>query len=188
LVRLHPRDDIDAYREFAGVPRLLIEKPFRQTVKTADGLAIDVMPEHQQHLADTMRHSDVVVNVASTIAIEASIFDTPVVNVSFDGEAPSAFERSARRYYRFTHYVNITRHHAVRVAEQPEQLVDWVGRYLQDPAIDRAGRRAVVEEQCQFLDGRSAERVAASVAEELADAAGISVTSPSCAASLVSSR
>jgi hypothetical protein len=66
LVRLHPRDDVDAYREFAGLPDLLIEKPFRQTVTAGDGLAVDVMPEHQQHLADTMRHSDVVVNVAST--------------------------------------------------------------------------------------------------------------------------
>ena len=110
LVRLHPRDDIDAYREFAATPHLLIEKPFRQTVTTGDGLAVDIMPEHQRHLADTMRHSDVVVNVASTIAIEASIFDTPVVNVAFDGEAPSEFARSARRYYRFTHYTNITRH------------------------------------------------------------------------------
>ncbi len=35
-----------------------------------------------------MRHSDVVVQVASTIAIEAAIFDTPVVNMSFDGETP----------------------------------------------------------------------------------------------------
>jgi CDP-glycerol glycerophosphotransferase (TagB/SpsB family) len=119
-----------------------------------------------------MRHSDVVVNVASTIAIEASIFDTPVVNVSFDGEAPSPFERSARRYYRFTHYVNITRHHAVRVADTPEQLLEWAGRYLQDPSLDRQGRRAVVEEQCQFLDGRSAERVAAFVVAELTDVVG----------------
>ena len=107
--------------------------------------------------------------------------------MSFDGEAPSEFARSARRYYRFTHYRNITRHDSVRVAEQPAQLVEWVGRYLEDPSLDREGRRAVVKEQCQFLDGRSAERVARYVADELADATGISQTSP-CAASLVSSR
>jgi UDP-N-acetylglucosamine 2-epimerase len=172
LVRLHPRDDMNAYRELEGVPHLLIEKPFRPTVTTGDGLAIDVMPEHQYHLAETMRHSDVVVNVASTIAIEASIFDTPVVNVSFDGETPSDFARSARRYYRFTHYVNITRHHAVRVAEEPAQLVELVDRYLQDRALDREGRRRVVEEQCRFLDGRSAERIAGYVADELADVCG----------------
>src|SRR5262249_1705979 len=121
---------------------------------------------------ETMRHSDVVVNVASTIAIEASIFDTPTVNVSFDGETPSEFARSARRYYRFTHYVNITKHGAVRVAEEPAQLVALVGRYLHDRSLDRDGRRRVVEEQCQFVDGRSAERMAAHVAAELADVCG----------------
>ena len=55
LVRLHPRDEMDAYREFEGVPDVIIEKPFRDTVKVADGLAIDVMPEHQRHLGDTLR-------------------------------------------------------------------------------------------------------------------------------------
>ena len=171
-MRLHPRDDIDAYREFAGVPHLLIEKPFRQTVKTADGLAIDIMPEHQQHLADTMRHSDVVVNVASTIAIEASIFDTPVVNVSFDGETASEFARSARRYYQFTHYVNITRHGAARVAATPDEMLAHIGRYLDNPSLDAEGRRRVVAEQCQFTDGRSGERVGEAVVAELAGVRG----------------
>jgi hypothetical protein len=95
--------------------------------------------------------------------------------------------RSARRYYRFTHYVNITRHGAVRLAEHPAQLVAQIGRYLQDPALDREGRRRVVLEQCQFLDGRAAERVAAFVAGELADACGGPSSLP-CAESLVSSR
>jgi hypothetical protein len=168
LVRLHPRDDRDAYAEFERVPHVIIEKPFRATVRAGDGLAIDVTADNQRHLANTMRHSDVVVNVASTLAIEAAIFDTPVVNVSFDGEHESEWVRSARRYYRFTHYVNITRQGAVRVAETPGQMVEAIGRYLDDPALDREGRRRVVLEQCQFLDGRAAERVAAFVAEELA--------------------
>jgi hypothetical protein len=172
LVRLHPRDEIDSYEEFRNLPGVIIEKPFRSTVKTGDGLAVDITVENQQHLADTMRHSDVVVNVASTIAIEAAIFDTPVVNISFDGDQPSDWTRSARRYYRFTHYVNITRHHAVRVAESPEQLVELVGRYLDDPSLDREGRRRVVLEQCQFLDGRSAERAATFVSDELTDVCG----------------
>jgi hypothetical protein len=173
LVRLHPRDRLAAYAEFQGVPHVIIEKPFRPTVEAGDGLAVDITAENQQHLADTLRHSDVVVNVASTIAIEAAIFDTPVVNVSFDGDAPSEFARSARRYYRFTHYVNITRHGAVRVAERPEQLVDFIRRYLEDPSLDREGRRRVVVEQCQFLDGHAADRVATFVAEELADVCGL---------------
>ena len=189
LVRLHPRDDMSAYAAFQGVPHVLIEKPFRPTRATSgDGLAVDITAENQQHLADTMRHSDVVVNVASTLAVEAAIVDTPVVNISFDGEQPSEWLSSARRYYRFTHYVNVTRHNAARVAETPEQLVEYIGRYLEDPSLDRGGRRAVAAEQCQFFDGRSASRVAAFVAGELTDVRGISSPSVSCVESRASSR
>jgi hypothetical protein len=157
---------------------VIVEKPFRSTVRVADGLSVDVMPEHQRHLADTMRHSDVVVNVASTITIEACVFDTPVVNIAFDGDhADLPYERSARRYYTFTHYVNITRHDAVRVSWNPRELVENVARYLADPALDAGGRRRVVDEQVQFLDGKSGERVARAVVEELADALGSPVRS-----------
>lgn len=172
LVRLHPRDDLDRYEEFRGTPHLLVEKPFKKTVKSGDGLDVDITSDNQQHLADTLRHSDVIVTVASTIAIEASIFDTPIVDVSFDGEAPVEFAKSARRYYRFTHYANITRAGAAPVAETPDALVDHVARYLADRSLDRLGRRRVVEEQCQFTDGRSSERIAQFVIEELADVLG----------------
>ena len=167
LVRLHPRDEIAAYDEFAGTPHVIIEKPFRHTVTVADGLAIDVMPEHQRHLGDTLCHADVVVNVASTITIEACIFDTPVVNICFDGPEEEPYVRSARRYYRFTHYVNITNRHAVRVAQSPAEMVEAVARYLGDPTLDAEGRRQVVLDQCQYTDGRSAARVAAAVVDEL---------------------
>jgi len=183
LVRLHPRDDLERYAAFRGTPRLIIEKPFRATVRAGDGLAVDITAESQQHLADTLRHSDVIVTVASTIAIEASVFDTPVVDVSFDGETPSEFVRSARRYYRFTHYANITRQGAAPVAETPGQLIEHVGRYLSDPSLDREGRRRVVLDQCQYTDGRSSERVANAVVEELADVCGWSAPVPASAAS-----
>jgi CDP-glycerol glycerophosphotransferase (TagB/SpsB family) len=167
LVRLHPRDQFDAYREFTAVANVIIEKPFRDTVKVADGLAIDVMPEHQLHLGDTLCHADVVVNVASTISVEACIFDTPVVNICFDGPEESSYVKSARRYYSFTHYVNVTSRHAVRVAQSPDELVGAVAAYLANPSLDAAGRKQVVLDQCQFTDGRSAERVVGLVLEEL---------------------
>jgi hypothetical protein len=190
LVRVHPRDDLSQYEEFLGLPDIIIEKPFRKTVKAGDGMTADVTNENQRHLADTMKHSDVVINVASTIAIEAAIFDTPIVNFSFDGEQPEPFSRSARRYYRFTHYQNITRHQAVRVAATPEELTTHVRAYLRDPSLDREGRRRVALEQCQFLDGCAAARVADIVAAEIAQITGCTLVreNDSCVASLASSH
>jgi CDP-glycerol:poly(glycerophosphate) glycerophosphotransferase len=172
LVRVHPRDDMEAYAEFRGRPHLIVEKPFRPTVRSGDGLEVDVTSESQQHLADTLRHSDVIVTAASTIAIEASIFDTPIVDVAFDGETPTEFVKSVRRYYQFTHYSNITRQGAAPVAGTPEELVSYVGRYLKDRSLDREGRRKVVLDQCEFTDGHSSERLANVVVEELADVRG----------------
>ena len=63
--------------------------------------------------------------------------------------------------------MNITRHDAVRVAATPDALIAEINRYLADPSLDRDGRRKVVLEQCQFLDGRAAERVAEAVVEDL---------------------
>ncbi len=172
LVRLHPRDRLDRYAEFRGVAHVIVEKPFKATVKSGDGLDVDITSDSQQHLADTLRHSDVIVTVASTIGIEASIFDTPVVDVAFDGETPVEAAQSVRRYYRFTHYANILRRHATRTAETPEAMVEHVARYLADPSLDREGRRQVVLDQCQFTDGKSTDRISQFVVDELFDAVG----------------
>jgi CDP-Glycerol:Poly(glycerophosphate) glycerophosphotransferase len=169
LVRVHPRDDLRLYERYSGTPHVVIEKPFRETVRSGDGHAVDVTAENTRHLADTMYHSDVVLNVASTIAIEASIFDTPTVNIAFDEDAADArpFLTSPVRYYSYTHYQQIVRAGAVRIAKSPAEMIDLVNAYLLDPSRDAEGRRRVVAEQCEFTDGRSAERVARLIAEEL---------------------
>ena len=181
LVRVHPRDDVGQYQRFAGTPHVSVEKPFRETARSGDGHNVDVTAENTRHLADTMYHSDVVLNVASTISIEASIFDTPVVNIAFDQDDAEArpFLTSPLRYYSYTHYQQIVRAGAVRIAKSPREMIDEVNAYLLDPSRDAAGRRRVVAEQCEFTDGRSAERLAGLITRELAgrriESAGLAV-------------
>ena len=169
LVRVHPRDDVRKYERYAGMPHLAIEKPFRDTARAGDGHSVDVTLENTRHLADTMHHSDVVLNVASTIAIEASIFDTPVVNIAFDQDDAEArpFLTSPLRYYSYTHYQQIVRAGAVRIARSAGEMIDLVNGYLADPSRDAEGRRRVVAEQCELTDGRSAERLAGFIVREL---------------------
>jgi hypothetical protein len=169
LVRVHPRDDLRKYERYAATPHLVIEKPFRETARAGDGHSVDVTADNTRHLADTMAHSDVVINVASTIAIEASIFDTPVVNIAFDQDDAETrpFLTSPLRYYSYTHYQQIVRAGAVRIARSAIEMIDLVNGYLADPLRDAAGRRRVVAEQCEFTDGRSAERLAGFIAREL---------------------
>ena len=79
---LHPRDDIEHYAEFEGVPGVIIEKPFKPTVRAGDGMAVDVTRRQPaapgRHDASQRRHR---ATWRRRIAIEAAIFDTPVVNI-----------------------------------------------------------------------------------------------------------
>jgi CDP-Glycerol:Poly(glycerophosphate) glycerophosphotransferase len=169
LVRLHPRDDMRLYQKYAGTPHLAIEKPFRVSAKSGDGHAVDVTADNTRHLGDTMHHSDVVLNVASTISIEAAIFDTPVVNIAFDQDDAEArpLLNSPLRYYSYTHYQQIVRTGAVRIAHSAAEMIELINGYLADPSCDAMGRRRVVREQCEFTDGASAERLAQTIADRL---------------------
>jgi hypothetical protein len=171
LVRVHPRDDLEPYRRFECRPNLIVEKPFR-TGRVAEGSVVDPTGEDRRHLANTLTHSDVIVNVASTIAIEAAICDTPVVNIGFDGPDPRPPLDSAARYYRYDHYRPLVEAGAVRVATHPDELVSLVRNYLDRPELDRSGRARAVQEQCYRADGKSAARVAAFILRQVAALGG----------------
>jgi CDP-glycerol glycerophosphotransferase (TagB/SpsB family) len=127
---------------------------------------IDFTAENTRQLADTLRYSDVVLNVASTIAIEASIFDTPVINIGFDGQ-PGSNQALMEWHYGSTHFQKVVRSGAVRIAQSHGEMVDLINLYLAEPSTDADGRRRIVADQCEFTDGRSAERVAAAIVDEL---------------------
>jgi hypothetical protein len=167
LIRVHPRDDAQRYEKYAGRPHVVVEKPFRQTAtRSGDGMDIDFTAENTRQLADTLRYSDVVLNVASTIAIEASIFDTPVINIGFDGQ-PGSNQALMEWHYGSTHFQKVVRSGAVRIAQSHGEMVDLINLYLAEPSTDADGRRRIVVDQCEFTDGRSAERVAAAIVDEL---------------------
>lgn len=173
LVRLHPRDDARRYEKYAGCAHVIVEKPFRQTAtRSGDGMDVDFMAENTRHLADTLHHSDVVLNVASTMAIEASIFDTPVVNIGFDGR-PGSNAALMEWHYGSTHFQKVVRSGAVRIAQSSGELIDLINLYLADPSTDAGGRARIVAEQCEFTDGRSADRVAAAIIRELDSSQGV---------------
>ncbi len=167
LVRVHPRDDIGKYERFMREADVIVEKPFKETI-VAEGSNVDPSRDNRLHLANTLKHSDAIVNVASTIAIEAAVLDTPVVNIAFDGNDEKPFLDSARRFYQYTHYKPLVDIGAVNVAPSPSALVDEVAAYLADPSRDRAGRERAASELCHKVDGKAAERVTSFVLDRLA--------------------
>lgn len=157
LARLHPLADLADYRSLTESEHLRLYHPGRAT-SFRDRL-LDVREE--EVLVNTLVHSDVVLNIASTITIDAAIFDTPVVCVAFDWFGDNQpFRYSVKRFYNQDHYKKIATTGGYRAVTDPDDLIRSVQSYLADPELDRGGRAEIVRQQCHFSDGRSAERVA----------------------------
>ncbi len=121
----------------------------------------EVEKRDMEHLADTLFHSDVTINTCSTMSIDAAAFDKPVINIVFDGHEKKPYYDSVRQFYDETriHYVPILKSGGVRLANNKEELIKYINMYLENPDLDREGRKKIIEEQCWKLDGKSGERI-----------------------------
>jgi hypothetical protein len=164
LLRPHPKDRFEYETHFKEYPPAAIQRP-GPLARTKDRW--NPKREDMYGLAELMLYSDVVVNVASTITIDAVCFDTPVVNVAFDGYEKLDYMQSCRRYYDYDHYKNILRAKGVKVSGNLQELIDAVNSYLENPDLDKVGRKRIRDEQCWRLDGKSGERIASCILEYL---------------------
>ncbi len=161
LVRLHPYNDFDLETHFGNCADIVIEWPFRKTtLGHSFHLQVDIHKKDQMHLANTLHHADVLIGVSSTLAIEACIFDTPVINIGFDGYDDLSYYMSIARYYDYTHYHPLIETQAVALVRNPDKLIEQTQRYLRNPALHRENRKRIVRELAYKVDGKSARRAA----------------------------
>ena len=167
FVRLHPKDDINLYQHLTDRPHLTIARPGRPTTGIADSW--NPTREEMYGLAELMLYSDININVASTITLDAAMFDTPIINIGFDGPDEKSYLYSCRRYYDYEHYKNIVDTGGVAVVYSYEELNQAIIADLQDPQRNSKGREKIKTQQAHFQDGKSAERIAGFINEFLAD-------------------
>ncbi len=162
---LGPVSSGHANRVSAATPRLHIDQAGKPPV--GDFADRDFDADELERLADTLRHADVVVNVASSISLDAAALGTPVVVLDYDAEPDTPYARSARRFYAFTHQLPVMSSGGVARAQSPRDAVEAIQTYLDDPSVHSDERAAMVEQLCHVIDGRSAERTAAVLLDQL---------------------
>lgn len=145
FIRIHPRDVHENYKEFFNVPDMIFEKAGRIVDDQTEMNYQDLL-----NLRDSLRHTDLNINYASTISLEASIFDTPIINIGY-------IDRFALAYG-FDHYRPIYQSGAARLAETDEDLPRLINEYLKKPLLDSEYRKKIVASHVQFTDGFSYKR------------------------------
>lgn len=158
LIRKHQGTEVNQFKELEKYENVVVDDAGCHSKSFVDRWNPKV--EDMKHFAETLLHSDVVVGAPSTVAIDSAVFDTPIVNLYFDGYEKREYYDSVVRIYDYIHYQRVVRTGGIRIAENREEMIENINRYLKDPTIDREGRKKMVEEQCYLVDGRSEERIA----------------------------
>jgi hypothetical protein len=164
LVRLHPQDDPALYEECKTLPNVCIDMPgrFRKDLHANVIVAYDPSSEDVAHLRDSLLYSDVVLNIASTITLEACVLDRPVVNLAYN-PAGSNWPVTIADYYYLAHYKPVTLSGAVRLARSEEELLAGIGEALLHPEYRREERKRLYQSMVTYTDGRCAMRLAEAI-------------------------
>lgn len=184
-VRVHPEDDYarykniqEKYREFVsfeGGGKTLVSRTYSVEAQTEmDRRRRMWLPDEKDmiHYAELLYACDVAVNIASSVTLDSAAVDKPTINMAFDGYQERPFIESTRRYFYTTHYKVVARSGGVRIAKTPNELVQFINMYLENPRLDREGRKKIVEESGGPLDGKCGRRIARSVLEFLKKTSG----------------
>lgn len=146
---------------------VFVDKHFRSMKFFTDKW--DPSYEEMVHLANELKHSDVLVTYATTLAIEASIVDTPVVNINFRVHDEPEDGPFFGMFYGSSHYSNVVRTGGVKIAGSKEEMREYINQYLLHPEYEREQRGKTAELLAYKQDGKAGERVGKFILERLAN-------------------
>lgn len=110
-------------------------------------------------LLNLMLYADVIIQVYTTVALEATVLGRPLLSTPFDGRHQRPMYRSIRRFEKFEHFQDVIKSGALLRAYSFEELHACLNHYLTDPSYLAAERENLRTSQCGPLDGRASERV-----------------------------
>lgn len=168
LVRLHPNH----FQTKHGQPRypeILAELEavgrehrwvfFDRPEILSDRLACDLPASDMVKLGAILRHSAVMVNYFSTLMLEASIFDVPIINF-FKHRHNVLLDPGDQSQRSFEHVRRVVEAGAETTACSDEELIGAINDYLRHPEWHREARRRVVEQELGPHLGRAGRRTA----------------------------
>ncbi|MBI2374202.1 MAG: CDP-glycerol glycerophosphotransferase family protein [Deltaproteobacteria bacterium] len=163
VVRPHPIHDRAELADRLG------QQFRRMTIqRTGDAdLSVNARTQSETDIVEwvnSFRHADVVVNLASTVTVDAALFDKPVVSLNYDPGPRRTHDALIKDINTtWTHFAPVAASGGVWLTNDAEETAQAVRSYLAHPEQHELGRRLVIARVCQFDDGRSAERMAEAV-------------------------
>ena len=146
LVRLHPKDDGQRWREhaeFFARHRTVLQHTSPPTHMDNGGFVPPT--DFFRDQINCLKHAAVVLNTASTLTVDAAILDRPVICFGYDTQCDPKFPNGrALEYSQSNHYRTLVETGGVRVVRALEECLAAIEHYLRHPECDREGRDKIV--------------------------------------------
>lgn len=109
-----------------------------------------------------IRHCDVAINFASSVSLEAALFDRPIILPVFNGphDEVMPWQRRLSSLFDFTtSFLQLQHTGGAMRANSAEELVSAVKAYLENSGLHREERKRVVGELVGPADGKANQRI-----------------------------
>ncbi|MEW6715899.1 MAG: hypothetical protein AB1345_00115 [Chloroflexota bacterium] len=167
LIRLHPN-------HFMDVPRFISErnKVYQLAQEVPHVHVVDPVPlggelgyysgEDMPEKSSMMAYSDIFTTVYSTMVVEASIHERPVISVCIDSSEgwPGKYTLPLSKIGEWPTHLRFRESGAGRVAYNETQLREAINFYLENPSANNDLRRQFIQRECTYTDGSAGRHTA----------------------------
>ncbi len=170
LVRIHPlhyrksinqdfNNIINQYEEIEKkYNNVIINRPKISSKK----INFDMEENEMIITAGILKHSDLMINMFSTMVIEASIFNLPSINICLKDEFRSNIHKTKQDImvdYRQTHNKRVYETHGVKNVFSYSELNENINNYLNDKTLDTSGRSEIVRNEVGIFKGNAGDNI-----------------------------
>ncbi len=106
-----------------------------------------------------LKKSKLVICGQSTFAIDSACTDTPIINISFEGDVNINEELSVKNRYNVDHYQKLISYNGTKLVDDFDSMDNSIEEYLLDPKIDNDGRKLISKKFAGFSNKSSSDRI-----------------------------
>jgi hypothetical protein len=128
LFKVHPLDTVEKFKQLSNHPHIsLIDNLTHIKIK-------DFIPAYDEILfnRDLLFHSDLNINIYSSVTLEAFLLNKPVINIAYQKHWVKN-SIPCKEYYNFSHFEVITRSQASSIVYSLDQFKQSLEMYLSNP-------------------------------------------------------
>jgi CDP-glycerol glycerophosphotransferase (TagB/SpsB family) len=158
---VHPGGDMSRHQNYAKKYNVKIKYSFgRRENSPHPNFRYNPSLEDIYMLVAVFKHTHLLINHSSTVAIESLLADVPVINVRY-GRPLDWWRWYRSMVYRdfHQHYGDLVSDSATKVVKNKRDLIAAANTYLHDPRQDHVSRQTTLKKMITAVDGTASQKM-----------------------------